>query len=58
VSSSGSEKSDESYETNITGISTSELKEKFLAGAKKNISGENQKIALDHHTSPKLSTSK
>ena len=44
VSSSGSEKSDESYEANITGICTSELKEKFLAGAKK----------INSWTSPKL----
>lgn len=51
VSSSGSEKSDESYEANITGISTSELKEKFLAGAKKINSGRNKK---SRWTSPKL----
>jgi hypothetical protein len=50
VSISGSEKSDELYEENIDGISSSKVKKKFLAGKKKINSGENQIIAVNHHT--------
>ena len=52
VSSSESVTSDDSYEAHITENSTSEVKETFLARAKKMTSWRNKKIAVDHHRYP------